>query len=130
MIPSTIMDKLTPSLIQAYLARRLQDVYQGDELSLNWDQTMLMLRSDDGKKYYFSGVGRRRSKTIQADRKTQTALPIKFGSRMAGIMMIVESSTAVGKKAKKATANRPAQRAVMMGETFSTRAINTPKKYQ
>ena len=89
---------------------------------------MLMLRSDDGKKYYFTGIGTGGTKKIQADRKTWTALPVVCGGRMAGVMMIMESSTA-GKKAKKATATRPAQRAVMKGETFSTRAINALKKY-
>ena len=43
---------------------------------------------------------------------------------MAGVMMIIESSTK-GKSARKATSRKPAQRAVMKGETFSTRARNT-----
>ena len=42
-------------------------------------------------------------------------------------MMNLESPTA-GKKARRATATIPAQRAVMKDETFSTRAINALKK--
>ena len=85
---------------------------------------MLMLRTEDGKKFYFSGIGTGGKRKVQAGRKTQTALPVVYGGRMAGVMMILESSTK-GQKAKKATARRPAKRAIMKDETFSTRAVNT-----
>ena len=90
------MEILFPSFVEQLAACDMLKI--PESLVGNTDQTPLNLCSNLEDLHYFEGIGNAGKRKLQSDRLSVTLLPVDWGGRLAGCMVILPSSASLKQK--------------------------------
>ena len=85
-----------PSFVEQLVACDMLDI--PNSLIGNTDQTPLNLCSNSEELHYFEGIGNAGKRKLQCARQSITVLPVDWGGRMAGCLVILPSAASTKKK--------------------------------